>query len=284
MKMHEIAERAGYIHWLDKDSKNAQGWYKDMLSDKSFRGEEAQTLLEAQEEFERGLGEKSTSTDIQMWIGSQGYPLISDFLEETDRLGACKRINRIPKDLELGKTRVWLTHDEGIIGQGRIFGYFTVDTVEVIRYADEPLLKEYPEYVEFIDVNDAFREEPRGGDLRTDVEAIFLCGEFVALEVPLVYEGKRFRSYARLDRKSVDTMAEGLAPSEVQGRTINITKDDLPKKRSRWTPEEDAELRRIVGEASGVYQGMREFSRQTNRTMRSVEYRWLKIRDDEGGE
>lgn len=45
-----------------------------------------------------------------MLIGAGNYKTPQDFLEEAGRMGISKRIPFIPKDLELGKTVVYLAH------------------------------------------------------------------------------------------------------------------------------------------------------------------------------
>ena len=45
-----------------------------------------------------------------MGVGEKYYKTPQDFMEEADRLGVSKRIPFIPKELELGKTVVYLAH------------------------------------------------------------------------------------------------------------------------------------------------------------------------------
>lgn len=45
-----------------------------------------------------------------MGVGAGHYKKPVDFLDEAGRLGICKRIPFIPKDLELGKTIIYLAH------------------------------------------------------------------------------------------------------------------------------------------------------------------------------
>jgi len=45
-----------------------------------------------------------------MLVGAGNYKMPEDFLEEAHRMGISKRIPFIPKDLELGKTVVYLAH------------------------------------------------------------------------------------------------------------------------------------------------------------------------------
>ena len=49
-----------------------------------------------------------------MWLGKSHYPTIEAFLAEAFRLGVSRRIAHIPKDLELGKSVVYLAHPEAV--------------------------------------------------------------------------------------------------------------------------------------------------------------------------
>lgn len=47
-----------------------------------------------------------------MWVGGKFYGKPEDFTKEAERMGISKRISQIPKELEVGKTWVWLAHRE----------------------------------------------------------------------------------------------------------------------------------------------------------------------------
>jgi len=49
-----------------------------------------------------------------MGVGEKFYKTPSDFLEEAHRLGVSKRIPFIPKELELGKTVIYLAHPKAV--------------------------------------------------------------------------------------------------------------------------------------------------------------------------
>lgn len=51
-----------------------------------------------------------------MFVGTKFYPTPEDFIREAHRVGLSKRIAQIPKELEVGKTWVWLAHREVIPG------------------------------------------------------------------------------------------------------------------------------------------------------------------------
>lgn len=97
------------------------------ISTKGTLFEEPAELLELDPSNILGSG-----SDLLMWVGYHSYPTIAEFVQEAQVHGISKRISRIPHDLELGKTRIFLAHDEGVKGDGVIFGYGVVDAVEVI--------------------------------------------------------------------------------------------------------------------------------------------------------
>jgi hypothetical protein len=49
-----------------------------------------------------------------MGAGEQRYPRPIDFIEEALRLGVSKRIPAVPRDVEVGKTVVFLTHKKAM--------------------------------------------------------------------------------------------------------------------------------------------------------------------------
>lgn len=49
-----------------------------------------------------------------LWVGKKFYHSPMDFIKEANRMGVSKRLNSIPKGLELGKTWVALAHPEAI--------------------------------------------------------------------------------------------------------------------------------------------------------------------------
>ena len=64
--------------------------------------------------------------DIAMFVGRQFYPEFWDYLEEAVKLGCCKKVPSLPKDIEVGESRVYLLHKEEDV---RIFGYYTLDGI-----------------------------------------------------------------------------------------------------------------------------------------------------------
>ncbi len=57
------------------------------------------------------------STAYLMGVGKNHYPTPKDFIDEAITLGVSKRIPTVPKDIELGKTVVFLTHKKALLCQ-----------------------------------------------------------------------------------------------------------------------------------------------------------------------
>lgn len=74
--------------------------------------------------------------DLLMWVGHKYYPTADDYIKEAIAMGCSKRVPMLPEDVVPGKSRVFLAHDDGKKGQGRIFGFFVLQGVEII--IDEP--------------------------------------------------------------------------------------------------------------------------------------------------
>ena len=296
IKMTNIAKKSGFEHWLGEE-KNSRGWYTCEITGKNFRGEKAQEMLEAQKAFVESHGAPVSfeagevdASDILMWVGHQGYNDIAKFVDEANRLGISKRISRIPKGIIPGKTRVFLAHDEGIKGDAVIFGYFVVDHAEKLVY-EENELGDMPEFVKPVLLNSAYLEEERVCGMRTEVDALYLRGSMVEFEEYKDYNelidenATRFRSYKNVDGDYIiNSTVIKSAPSGRAGRTINIPVDKLPKANSKWTDLEINELERLVSERGKLYPAFKEFARQTNRSMRSIEYRWFNSRKKEEGD
>jgi len=75
--------------------------------------------------------------DYLMWVGSIYYPTVDDYIGESQRLGVCKRIGKLPTDLVPGHSRVFLAHDDGIVGEGFVFGYFIPNQIQYLTTEEE---------------------------------------------------------------------------------------------------------------------------------------------------
>jgi hypothetical protein len=48
--------------------------------------------------------------DLLIWVGYQFYPTVNSFVEEAERMGCCRRVSSLPKDIVPGLSRVFLAH------------------------------------------------------------------------------------------------------------------------------------------------------------------------------
>ena len=92
------------------------------------------------------MSDEQKAPDLVMWCGTGFYPTIDSYVVEGMNLGCCKRIPILPSDVIPGRSRVFLAHDEGKKGQGRIFGFFVLSGVEIIMDDPEKIAKYQQEY------------------------------------------------------------------------------------------------------------------------------------------
>jgi hypothetical protein len=92
------------------------------------------------------MTDEQMAPDLVMWVGSKFYPTIDSYITEAMNLGCSKRVPILPSDVVPGKSRVFLAHDEGKKGQGRIFGFFVLSGVEIILDDPEKIAKYQEDY------------------------------------------------------------------------------------------------------------------------------------------
>lgn len=242
------------------------------------------------------------ASDLLMWVGYEGYPTIEEFVSEANRLGVSKRISRVPKGVEVGATRVFLAHDEGIKGDAVIFGFFVIERVEVLVEKPGDSADHLKGVAVEVLVSDSIREEERGCGHREDPGAIYLVrhedmstmpsegkveiggsSSLTIFSEPRDYnliideDARRFRSFRRVNGdKILESNLTKDYPTNRSEKTVNIDPDKLPKKKQAWTDEERSELARLISEREGLYSAFKEFARQTNRSLRSIEYQYFK--------
>jgi len=183
--------------------------------------------------------EPEKAKDIAIFIGSGFYPTIEYFLKEAKKMGACRRINKLPDDIVPGKSKIWLIHDKGHNdsssniddrdmrkdSKGLIFGFYLLRRIEVI-FDDPAQKKAFYEKIKRDDVrlselwkNQIMNEGRRGCGVRhsggfylvnditddglqiaKEFNAHFtLVGNFVKLNEAISYDGRRFRGYKYAD-------------------------------------------------------------------------------------
>ena len=143
----------------------------------------------------------SVNNSYLMWVGAKYYPTYRDFIFEARRLGISKRIGKAVNAMSPGKTVIYLAHDDGLVGQSFIFGYFILARVEIVLPAG--LTRPTWLRVKTERITDVSREEARGSGWRT-TGGIYLMSE--------------------TDTAALTSMAAslGLRKAEVEGGIVSI--------------------------------------------------------------
>ena len=155
--------------------------------------------------------------DLVMWVGTGFYPTRDSYITESLNLGCAKRISQFPSDVEPGKSRCFLAHDEGKKGQGVIFGFFVISGVEVIL-DDEGKIRKYQEAYENLNVQGVPSAQAQAEPRR-------LCGERVYGAAYLVSEN---------DMDKVWEVAEPLAKKADITGSIVVLLHPIPYPRMRF--------------------------------------------------
>ena len=223
--------------------------------------------------------------DLLMWIGHGSYNTIEEFVSESREDEIYKRIGKIPKDLALGKTKVFLAHDEGEEGNAVIFGYFTVDHVEILFYKKnmkqvEDTYAGCPVVVKSIE-DVLLSEKQTGRGYRDEEKSIYLCGKPYSL-VPFTdfrdynklidSTGKRFRSYKRINGDDI-FLSKDFKPAPSLSRE-KVPQISVASPESDWSKSELLSLIRLVEEYGKPIKAFKEMSYRTNRSMRAIEFQW----------
>lgn len=149
---------------------------------------------------------KVRTQDYLQWIGAGAYPSIKAFISEAEDLGVSRRISKVPSRLELGKSRIFLAHDEGEKGDAVIFAYYIPNAIEMIvsKDAKESIPEDLKGKITPITLQEAKGEAKRGCGYREDIGAIYL------------------RSYTDEDtiRKLID---QGIGEASIRGGLVLIS-------------------------------------------------------------
>ena len=170
------------------------------------------------------MSEEQKAPDLVLWVGTGFYPTIDSYVVEGMNVGCCKRIPTLPSDAVPGKSRVFLAHDEGKKGQGRIFGFFVLSGVEVILDDPEKIAKYQEEYknlnIQAVSSVQALTEPRRlcgqrtygacylvsGNDMDLAFQAakplsgkVDVKGDMVILLQPIPYPRMRFRGWRYME-------------------------------------------------------------------------------------
>lgn len=170
------------------------------------------------------MTEEQKAPDLVLWVGTGFYPTIDSYVVEAMNLGCCKRVPNLPSEVVPGKSRVFLAHDEGKKGQGRIFAFFVMSGVEVILDDPEKIAKYQEEYknlnIQAISSVQALAEPRRlcgqrtygacylmsGNDMDLAFQAakplsgkVDVKGDLVILLQPIPYPRFRFRGWRYME-------------------------------------------------------------------------------------
>lgn len=89
-----------------------------------------------------------------MGVGEQHYPRPQDFVDEAIRLGVSKRIPAVPRDVEIGKTKIFLTHKKALLCQekdakgndkyqtGVIYAFVVTGVEQIVKQSEYEAVKE----------------------------------------------------------------------------------------------------------------------------------------------
>ena len=220
-------------------------------------------------------------TDLVMWVGTRYYPTIADFISEARGQGVAKRIGRVLTELELGKTRVFLVHDEGVSGEAAIFGYFTLERVEAI----ETLPEHGYDYCTLVSIREAAAESPRLCGYRDTKGALYLVGTHLTVfKRCRAYEAfvdtKRFRGALRIENGldiilCKDKRKFRILPSQDRKQAAKRTQHS-----KRWRSKDDERLLEMLRTSNGSRASVfARFSQETGHSRAKVAYRWTKLKD-----
>lgn len=169
--------------------------------------------------------------DIIIWVGKSFYRKKEDFLDEASRLGAMRRVPKVP-DVEVGKSRCFLIYEEEK-GKPVVFAYFTINSIGYVVRKGTNVPEELEKRgVKPISVGSG-GPLPRRGCGQIVVGAVYilseedfekckdlaesseLSGSVMVLDPPVPWEGKHFRGYRYVDG---DALLEGVQVKQLKRR------------------------------------------------------------------
>lgn len=249
---------------------------------------------------------ETTIQDYLLWVGWGSYSTIKSFAAEANKMGVSRRISKIPRDLVLGKSRIFLAHDEGETGDAVIFGYFIPTGIEMIVFDSSTinglgLRKD----ITPVTLEQAGAEDERGCGSRLDVGSVYLVsyvsedtmrqianldiekdaqlrGAIIMLRPPKDYnylidvEGRRFRGIKKVDGQRI---LSGRPKKEPSLRHKIEKSQKMPRKRGdKWSEEEIELLRKLTSEMR-PRRAFREMMKITGRSLPTMEWHYRRIRE-----
>lgn len=244
--------------------------------------------------------------DYLLWVGWGSYPTIKSFIAEANNMGVSRRISKIPKDLVLGKSKIFLAHDEGETNDAVIFGYFIPTSIEMIVFDSTTInglgLKKD---ITPVTLEKASAENERGCGRRMDVDSIYLVshaseemikliadsdikkdlqftGSIMVLTPPKDYNriidknGQRFRGIKKVDGEKILRGKTKMTPS--LRHKVSRDQKMRRKKGDKWSDEEMELLRKLTSEMR-PRRAFREMMKITGRSLSTMEWHYRKIRE-----
>ena len=235
---------------------------------------------------ESTVGKAPKVRDYLLWIGYGTYPTIDSFLIEAEQMGVSRRISKMPNEMKLGESRVFLAHDEGETGEAVIFAYFVPTAVEIITYREGK--NGIPENLKGIatpiTMEDAEKEPKRGCGFREDVGALYLVsGEISVLKPTKDYNAiidqsaRRFRGIKKVDGKKILRGRNKAAPSKAH--RVPRSQKIMAKKSSPWSEKEKETLRDLLTKHN-PWRALREMHKISGRSVNAVAYQYNKMRKE----
>jgi len=91
-----------------------------------MKTERSELSAEVQQRYEEGR------LDLLVRIGRKHYPTWDAYVDESVRMGCCRRVPHLPQGIREGETLCFLYHDGGAKWEGEIKGFFIVKQTEII--------------------------------------------------------------------------------------------------------------------------------------------------------
>lgn len=226
-----------------------------------------------------GLVDSKDAGDFLMWIGSNNATTIDGFLETVKTRGIAKKLSKLPYDLVVGVSTIFLVHDEGSPENAVIFGRYVITGIQVtVADMDNPVLPDK------IDPNDprveivlASERMPEGiYALGRKVEVFENCFDYAGI---FGKTAQRFRGYKRVDAVGI-LNSELYKPRPSAAPRLQVDLPDgyvYPKEGDPWTEEERQALMRHVEVRGDRAQAFREFSHATGRSKEAVSYQYYRF-------
>jgi hypothetical protein len=220
--------------------------------------------------------------DILIWIGRRDFATIDDAIYSITEEGHRSKLSKVPRNFEIGKSRIFLAHDEGNRGDAVIFGYYIPDSIVLDVDEDGGMGERKRQVPKF--VTHLFSEGNSPGDMwfmleeATDDNFIsFDVASFRDYNLLVDPEARRFRGYKAIDGDEILASTEFKnAPSERldDGYSVEVGSHPLPH--ARWTEEEDIAFEKLLEETLTKTQAFQIFARKTERTELGVSYHYYR--------